>query len=97
MPALVILSEAKNLIVPGIYAFKILRLTPQNDVVGQPLIPDSSPEVQIYKECQNGPCFARLGGPNRIARRVERRASGESLFRYALGAMRHEDFHREHS
>ena len=35
MPALVILSEAKNLIISGIYAFEILRLTPQNDVVGQ--------------------------------------------------------------
>jgi len=36
MPALVILSEAKNLIFSGIYTFEILRLTPQNDVVGQP-------------------------------------------------------------
>ena len=32
----VILSEAKNLIVSGIYTSEILRLTPQNDVVGQP-------------------------------------------------------------
>ena len=36
MPNIVILSEAKNLIVLGSYAFEILRLTPQNDVVGQP-------------------------------------------------------------
>ena len=37
MPAIVILSEAKNLIVSGTYAFEILRLTPQNEVFGQPL------------------------------------------------------------
>jgi len=32
----VILSEAKNLINLDTYAFEILRLTPQNDIVGQP-------------------------------------------------------------
>ena len=37
MPAFVILSEAKNLVDLGIYTSEILRLTPQNDVVGQPL------------------------------------------------------------
>ena len=37
MSGIVILSEAKNLIVSSSYAFEILRLTPQNDVVGQPL------------------------------------------------------------
>jgi len=36
MPNIVILSEAKNLIVSTTYTFKILRLTPQNDVVGHP-------------------------------------------------------------
>ena len=36
MPTIVILSEAKNLVVPVCYTFEILRLTPQNDVVGQP-------------------------------------------------------------
>ena len=37
MPAFVILSEAKNLMDLGTYTSEILRLTPQNDVVGQPL------------------------------------------------------------
>jgi len=37
MPATVILSKAKNLIFSGTYTFEILRLTPQNDVVGQAL------------------------------------------------------------
>ena len=37
MPAFVILSEAKNLMDSGTYTLQILRLTPQNDVVGQPL------------------------------------------------------------
>jgi hypothetical protein len=35
--AVVILSEAKNLMASTTYIFEILRLTPQNDVVGQPL------------------------------------------------------------
>ena len=35
MLAFVILSEAKNLVGPSTYAFEILRLKPQNDVVGQ--------------------------------------------------------------
>jgi len=35
MPAFVILSEAKNLMDLGTYTSEILRLTPQNDVVGQ--------------------------------------------------------------
>jgi hypothetical protein len=35
----VILSEAKNLINLNTYAFKILRLTPQNDIFGQLLNP----------------------------------------------------------
>ena len=39
MPAFVILSEAKNLMDSGTYTPEILRLTPQNDVVGQPLNP----------------------------------------------------------
>jgi hypothetical protein len=37
MPGIVILSEAKNLIVSSTDACEILRLTPQNDVVGPPL------------------------------------------------------------
>ena len=37
MPAFVILSEAKNLMDLGTYTSEILRLTPQNDVVGQPV------------------------------------------------------------
>ena len=37
--AAVILSKAKNLIDSGTYACEILRLTPQNDVVGQRLAP----------------------------------------------------------
>ena len=37
MPAFVILSEAKNLMDSGSYTLEILRLTPQNDVLGQPL------------------------------------------------------------
>jgi len=37
MPAFVILSEAKNLMDLGTYTSEILRLAPQNDVVGQPL------------------------------------------------------------
>ena len=36
-PAYVILSEAKNLRASGTYTSEILRLAPQNDVVGQPL------------------------------------------------------------
>ena len=36
MPAFVILSEAKNLMSSCTYYVEILRLTPQNDVVGQP-------------------------------------------------------------
>jgi hypothetical protein len=36
MPASVILSEAKNLIDSRTYTLEILRLTPQNDVVGRP-------------------------------------------------------------
>ena len=36
-PAFVILSEAKNLMDSGTYNAEILRLVPQNDVVGQPL------------------------------------------------------------
>jgi len=36
-PAFVILSEAKNLMDSGTYNSEILRLTPQNDVVGQAL------------------------------------------------------------
>jgi hypothetical protein len=43
MPYIVILSEAKNLIVLGSYAFEILRLTPKNDVVGQPSEGDFAP------------------------------------------------------
>ena len=35
----VILSAAKNLLIPVCYTFEILRLTPQNDVVGQLLNP----------------------------------------------------------
>ena len=35
-PAFVILSEAKNLMDSGTYTLEILRLAPQNDVVGQP-------------------------------------------------------------
>jgi len=38
-PAFVILSEAKNLMDSGTYNSEILRLVPQNDVVGQPLDP----------------------------------------------------------
>jgi hypothetical protein len=37
MPATVILSKAKNLIDSVTYTLEILRLTPQNEVVGQPL------------------------------------------------------------
>ncbi len=37
MTAFVILSEAKNLMDSGTYTSEILRLIPQNDVVGQPL------------------------------------------------------------
>ena len=37
MPAIVILSEAKNPMDSGTYTLEILRLTPQNDIVGQPL------------------------------------------------------------
>jgi hypothetical protein len=33
--AFVILSEAKNLMDSGTYTLEILRLAPQNDVVGQ--------------------------------------------------------------
>jgi hypothetical protein len=36
MAAFVILSEAKNLKDLATHTFEILRLTPQNDVVGQP-------------------------------------------------------------
>jgi hypothetical protein len=36
---IVILSKAKNLMDSASYVFEILRLTPQNDVVGQPLSP----------------------------------------------------------
>ena len=36
MPASVILSEAKNLMDSDTYYLEILRLAPQNDVVGQP-------------------------------------------------------------
>ena len=50
MAVFVILSEAKNLMDSSTYTSEILRLTPQNDVVGQPLTPDFSPEVQIYLE-----------------------------------------------
>jgi hypothetical protein len=39
MPAFVILGEAKNLVDSGTYTLDILRLAPQNDVVGQPLVP----------------------------------------------------------
>jgi len=42
MPAFVILSEAKNLMDLGTYTSEILRLTPQNDVVGQPPNPPLS-------------------------------------------------------
>jgi hypothetical protein len=35
MLAFVILSEAKNLMDSGTYTLEILRLAPQNDVVGQ--------------------------------------------------------------
>ena len=35
MLAFVILSETKNLMDPGTYTLEILRLAPQNDVVGQ--------------------------------------------------------------
>jgi hypothetical protein len=37
--AVVILSEAKNLTDSGTYTSEILRLTPQNDVIGQPPTP----------------------------------------------------------
>ncbi len=36
MAAIVILSGAKNLMDSGTHVFEILRLTPQNDVVGKP-------------------------------------------------------------
>jgi hypothetical protein len=36
-PGVVILSEAKNLIDSSTYTSDILRLTPQYDVIGQPL------------------------------------------------------------
>jgi len=36
MSGTIILSKAKNLIDSGTYRLKILRLKPQNDVVGQP-------------------------------------------------------------
>ena len=36
MATIVILSGAKNLMDSGTHVFEILRLTPQNDVVGQP-------------------------------------------------------------
>ena len=39
----VILSEAKNLINLYTYAFETLRLTPQNDIVGQPQTVDICP------------------------------------------------------
>ena len=39
MLAFIILSEAKNLIDSGTYTLEILRLTPQNDVVGQAVNP----------------------------------------------------------
>jgi hypothetical protein len=39
MSAIVILSEAKNLMDSGIYMFEILRLKPQNDVFRQALNP----------------------------------------------------------
>jgi hypothetical protein len=39
MAVTVIVSEAKNLIDSDTYAFEILRLMPQNDVVGQPQYP----------------------------------------------------------
>lgn len=41
MRGIVILSKAKNLMDSGTYVFKILRLTSQNDVVGQPFRPYS--------------------------------------------------------
>ena len=43
MPAYVILSEAKNLMDSGTYTLEILRLAPQNDVIGQPLGGSSKP------------------------------------------------------
>ena len=39
MLAFIILSEAKNLIDSGTYNLEILRLAPQNDVVGQAVNP----------------------------------------------------------
>jgi hypothetical protein len=39
----VILSGAKNLIESGTYTSEILRLTPQNKIIGHPLAPSSSP------------------------------------------------------
>ena len=38
MAAFVILIEANNLVISNIYTYEILRLTPQNDVGGQPLL-----------------------------------------------------------
>ena len=50
MPAFVILSEAKNLMDSGTYTSEILRLTPQNDVVGQPLKPVLCSDLLIKVE-----------------------------------------------
>jgi len=61
MPAFVILSEAKNLMDLGTYTSEILRLTPQNDVVGQPLrgdLKDLSVLLHFPYESQ----FAEPGG-----------------------------------
>ncbi len=47
MPAFVILSEAKNLMNLCTYYLEILRLTPQNDVVGQPLRGDFAASLTV--------------------------------------------------
>jgi len=49
----VILSEAKNLINLDTYAFEILRLTPQNDIVGQHLWGDFETSIEVTFACSN--------------------------------------------
>ena len=46
----VILNEVKNLINTGCYKFEILRLTPQNDILGHP-------DGFIYSGARNRPYF----------------------------------------
>jgi hypothetical protein len=50
MAGIVILSKAKNLLALCSYAFEILRLTPQNDVVGQEINRDLSFDFFLTNE-----------------------------------------------